>query len=123
MDSDSNVVFVRLDNGHSSCEYDTTPAEICFILKTAVRMCRVNSISCFVVRLIVIFSVSWCVKLSTPPHEHGTRDTDLCLGSPLCCRLMHVSGSGIMLGGCRRHLKGIMSEHNLPNPTELFNDE
>ena len=120
VDSDTNAVFVTSSDNNSSFEYDTRPSEICFLLNRAVYSCGVNPISCFVLRHIITFGSSWCVRVSTPPPEYGVRDCALCLGSKICCQLLRLFGSGIMLGGYRQYLQGEIPTYDLPDPSETF---
>ena len=118
--TDTTVVFLRLNSGPSTYSYDTVPSELCFYLNILVSRCRVYRISSFVMLHIISFASSWCVNISTSTPEYGVRDTALCLGSPLCCKLLRVIGPGIMLGGYRRYLEGSTPEYNLPDPKKLF---
>ena len=92
VDSASNVVFVSIgDCSDNAFECDATPAEIYFIIYKAVQSCHMNTLCPFVVRLIIEFSLSWCVQLKTKQHEHGTKDVALRLRSPLCRALLKVA--------------------------------
>ena len=92
----TTVVFVRLSDHTPTTTfmYDINPAEVCFILAECMNVPR------FVRRLILVFASSWCAMLRTKPHEYGTRDVSLCLGSPLCCLLMRISNP-VLFGGSR----------------------